>query len=173
MSMTLISTVTVGGGSASTIDFTSIPQTFTDLILVISARSNNASSIDGITLLLNGSSASFTYRGLNGTGTSVASATGTNRAGWIPAATLTSNTFGNASVYFPNYTSSTNKPYSSDNVIENDGTLGRLEIDAGIWANTAAITSLTIGSSNGSSYAPNSTAYLYGVAKGSGGATVS
>ena len=33
-----IQTVTVGSGGASSIDFTSIPQTYTDLCLVYSAR---------------------------------------------------------------------------------------------------------------------------------------
>jgi hypothetical protein len=34
--MTALSTVTVGAGGAATIDFTSIPQTYTDLIVKIS-----------------------------------------------------------------------------------------------------------------------------------------
>jgi hypothetical protein len=174
MTMTLISTTTVGGGSASTINFSSIPQVYTDLLLLINGRSNNASLLDGITLSLNGSSSSFNYRSLIGNGSSVSStAPASNNAGWVPAATSTSNVFGNTSIYLSNYASASNKTYSVDSVIENNATTSRLEIDAGLWSNTAAITSISLGSSNSSSYAPNTTVSLYGILKGSGGATVS
>jgi hypothetical protein len=38
----LIATTTVGSGGAASIDFTGIPQTYTDLFLVSSLRSNAA-----------------------------------------------------------------------------------------------------------------------------------
>ena len=37
---TLISSVTVGSGGAASIEFTSIPSTYTDLVLKLSARSS-------------------------------------------------------------------------------------------------------------------------------------
>ena len=41
-----IQTVTVGSGGAASIDFTSIPQTYTDLKIVLSARTNRANATD-------------------------------------------------------------------------------------------------------------------------------
>jgi hypothetical protein len=42
LTYTAIKTVTVGSGGAANIDFTSIPQTYTDLVLKVSARMNRA-----------------------------------------------------------------------------------------------------------------------------------
>ena len=64
-----IQTVTVGSGGASSIDFTSIPQTYTDLCVVLSARGTNAGTgaNDGH-LTFNSSSTGYSSRLLYGTG---------------------------------------------------------------------------------------------------------
>ena len=89
-----------------------------------------------------------------------------------PGANATSNTFGNTSVYIPNYAGSTNKSVSSDAVTENNATTASQQILASIWNNTSAITSIFV-SDTGSNLVQNSTASLYGILRGSGGATVS
>jgi hypothetical protein len=49
-----------------------------------------------------------------------------------------------------------------------------LYVNAGLWNNTAPITSITLGSLNSASFVTNSSATLYGITKGSsGGVTVS
>ena len=157
----LISSVTVGAGGASSIDFTSIPSTYTDLVLKVSARSNGAS--EDISLLsLNGSTTGFSARYLQGNG---ASASSSNLARWggnYTASNNTASTFGNAELYFPNYTSFNQKSYSVDNVTETNGTTAYAGIVAGLWTGTAAINQITL-TPNSGSYVQNSTFYLYGV----------
>jgi len=43
--MVAIQTVTVGSGGAANIEFTSIPQTYTDLVVVLSLRNNRSTAI--------------------------------------------------------------------------------------------------------------------------------
>jgi len=119
--MTLVSTVTVGSGGAASIDFTSIPQTGTDLLLICSFRENTAGVNSAWRLNLNGVSTNHTFRQLFGTGSSVASYSGSyNKLITTDATGTTSNTFSNNSIYIPNYAGSTNKSYSIDSVIENN-----------------------------------------------------
>lgn len=172
----LISSVTVGAGGASSIDFTSIPGTYTDLCIVVSARSANADVSDWLLVSFNGSTSSFTTRTLIGDTGSVDSYTLANRLGFINGNSATANTFGSMAVYIPNYAGSTNKSYSVEAVNETNsssaGNSGRQTIVAGNWANTAAITSISL-LQFGGTIQQYSTAYLYGLTKGSGGATVS
>jgi len=169
MTMTLVSTVTVGSGGAASITFGSIPQTGTDIYILLSGRSLGSAAFK---IQFNSSSTGFTNRYLSGNGSSAGSYTDTTGyVGALAASTYTTSTFGNASFYIPNYSGSTNKSFSGDVVSENNTTLSYADITAGIWANTAAITSVTFTQSSG--FAQYSTASLYLITKGSGGATVS
>jgi len=176
MTMTLISTVTVGSGGASTIDFTSIPQTYTDLQLVLSLRSSTSDAGGGVNTQIkpNGATSGFTIRDLYGTGSGVGSGSGSTKLflAFSNPSNFTSNTFSSSVVYMPNYAGSTYKSFSGDEVAENNGSTGYQGIAAGLWSNTAAITSLSILLDTGN-LVEYSTASLYGILKGSGGATVS
>jgi hypothetical protein len=173
--MTLIATSTVGAGGAASIDFTSIPATYTDLLVVFSARTNRASlSFDNVLVKFNGLSANFTERSLYGTGDSGAfSASGSGGLMYFDGAGATANTFGNGQFYIPNYAGSTNKSYSGDSVTETNAAQTYMSIVAGLWSQTAAITSISLSSNNAATIQQYSTASLYGIKSGSGGATVS
>ena len=160
-----IATVTVGAGGASSIDFTSIPQTYTDLVLKISARGDNG--IWGMLLSINGSAASFTNKYLEGTGAAATSSSLAQFIGEENATSATASTFGNSEVYLPNYTGSTNKSFSSDSVSENNATTAYTNLTANLWSNTAAITSLSLSIYNTSArkYSQYSSATLYGIKK--------
>jgi len=160
---TLIASTTVGSGGASSVTFSSIPATYTDLKVVMSLRTNYAQNYDNFTMSINSSTTSFTFRMLYGSGSSVGSYNSTTgNITDIDAANNTANTFSNLDIYIPNYTSANNKSYSVDSVQENNATLAYAEMVAGLWSNTAAITSLTF-TSNGGSFVQYSTAYLYGI----------
>jgi len=169
--MKLIATQTLATAAAS-IEFTSIPQTFTDLVILFSFRdtgTNSTARAFQTALTLNGSTTGFSARGLGGQGSSTFSFSDTPRfGGWHPDAAATSNTFSNTMLYIPNYTGSTNKSYSIDNVIENNETLSYQGIIAGLWSNIAAITSVGL-PTTGTNLAIGSTASLYGILKGSDG----
>jgi hypothetical protein len=172
--MKLIETKTLVS-AASSITFTSIPQTFTDLVLKVSLRSERASSEDSANLIFNSNSSNYSSRWLrrddtNGVGTGTLS--NTLALLYQNTANLTSNTFSSAEVYIPNYTASQNKSYSVDTMQAHDGAAWGA-ILAGLWSNTSAITSITISVNVGPNFVAGSTVSLYGITKGSGGATVS
>lgn len=174
--MTLISTVTVGAGGATSIDFSSIPGTYTDLQLVISARTSATGNIVDAVIFNSDSASNYSFSFLQGTGGAASSgnSTGTTsiQIGYVNDAGTTSNTFANQVIYIPNYTASTSKSMSIDTVQENNGTQALSWINAARWSGTAAITSLSVLLSSGN-FVQYSTASLYGILKGSGGATVS
>ena len=160
-----IATVTVGAGGSSTIAFSSIPSTYTDLQLVGSLWGTTSAVDADVTLTLNSSTSGFSWRVLQGNGSAASSANGTtNRGGTMPAATGTTNTFGSAQWYFPNYAGSTNKSISVDLVNERNATANIGELGAILWSNTAAINAITLTASPGN-FAQYSSATLYGILK--------
>jgi hypothetical protein len=168
-----IATVTVGSGGAATIEFTSIPSTYTDLCILVSARNtaNNSGEEQGqVVLTFNSATTNFSGRALYGYGSGVGSLSSTSDQaiwGYITSAQATTNTFGNTQFYIPNYAGSSNKSVSVDSVNEHNGTDGRQNITAGLWSNTAAITTATLKTydNNGSAvnFVQHSSATLYGI----------
>jgi hypothetical protein len=167
--MELIETKTLGTAAAS-IEFTSIPQTFTDLVILSSLRTERDLEIDVPVLRFNSSTTNYTRRALIGDGTDVLSVTGTdNRLGIANAATTAANTFSNSICYIPNYAGSTNKSSSVDAVSEDNITFARKTIEAQLWSDTAAITSIQVSALFGPNFVAGSTISLYGITKGSDG----
>jgi len=163
-----IATVTVGSGGASSIDFTSIPSTYTDLVIKLSGRTTNANLQDYLAMQFNGSGGTaYSHSDLTGNGSSAQSTiqTGLDRYYFtyvLNGATSTSNTFSNVDVYIPNYASSNYKSISSDGVPENNTTgITYTTLSAGLWSSTAAITSINFVASG--SFVQYSTATLYGI----------
>jgi len=165
---TLIASSTVGSGGASSIDFTSIPSTYTDLLLKVSARNDAATTVGGLWIQFNGSTSSLSARNLYGTGSAAGSFTDTAIFGYSDAASATASTFSNVDFYVPNYAGSNYKSVSVDAVMENNATAASASLGAGLWSNTAAITSIKLQTFNNSSsalanFVQYSTAYLYGI----------
>jgi hypothetical protein len=160
--MTLISSVTVGSGGASSIDFTSISATYTDLCLKLSLRGDKSATSQQVYIKFNTSSSSFSMRYLLGDGSSASSGTDTANTGLASGANATSNTFGSEEIYIPNYAGSTNKSFSSDAVSENNATNAYASLFAGLWSNTSAINGITIYHDT-NKFVQYSTAYLYGI----------
>ena len=148
--------------SAASVTFSNIPQTgYTDLKVVISGREATGTSLL-FTMQINGSSANQSTRELRGSGSSATSGTNTIATIDQNGSGTTASTYGNAEVYIPNYTSSNNKSYSIDSVSENNGTAAYMRLSAGLWSQTAAITSLSFFPSSGNIEA-GSTFTLYGI----------
>lgn len=163
---TLIQTITVGSGGSSSIDFTSIPGTYTDLQLVVSGRSTAAVVAANISMTFNGSATGYTTRNLWGNGAAVqndnASTTFLYGSVAVSGASATASVFGNSSFYILNYAGSTNKSVSMDFVTENNGTTAYNVVVAGLWSNSAAITQITMVLNTGN-FAEHSSASLYGI----------
>ena len=161
---TLISSVTVGSGGASSIDFTSIPGTYTDLVIKLSARSTSATA--DVKINFNSITTGYTRLALQGDGSSTPTSSSASDSwiGAIPGSGQTANAFGNTEIYIPNYAGSTNKSFSVDVVTETNATQAYATLLARLWSNTAAITSISLSALAGSlTFAEYSTAYLYGI----------
>jgi len=164
--MTLIQSVTVPSGGASSIDFTSIPSTYTDLVVKLSGR-KDAGSFPNPVLQFNGdTSANYKWRGLYGDGTGANSNNSTSATsvlfGVMDGSSETASTFGSGEAYIPNYASSNQKSVSIEAVGETNASGAYMYMVAGLWTGTAAITSIKIVNASGN-FVQYSTAYLYGV----------
>ena len=174
--LTLIASSTVGSGGATTIDFTSIPQTYTDLKLVMSTR-NQASNggRDYASIRFNGDSGTNYSRvwayGLDGSpGAGSGTSEPTLRVIVQNDSQSTASTFSNTEVYIPNYTGSSTKSVSIDSVAENNSNSTYVvEMSASLWNSSSAITYMTIYPANtsgtGDFFVQHSTFYLYGIKK--------
>jgi len=164
---TLIQTQTLASSAAS-VTFSSIPATFTDLVLRISARYDGSLVHGSIEMRPNSDSGSnYSQTTLYGTGSAAVSANGSAQSSaifqrQIVGDTATANTFSNSEIYIPNYLSSDKKPMSGFGVGENNATLASLAVSANLWQGTAAITSIFL-QSNGTNWLSGSSFYLYGI----------
>jgi hypothetical protein len=172
--MKLIESKTLATAAAS-IEFTSIPQTFTDLVLTISARSAASGARNDIQITINSDTGSnYSGRRLIGVDgvTQSAAGSGSPSAAQLVAIVgngATADTFANGSIYFPNYTSTTNKSFSVDMVAENNSSSSYiLGITAYLYTTSSAITSIKI-QPDGWNLVAGTTMSLYGILKGTDG----
>lgn len=165
-----IYTQTVGSTLVSSITFNNIPQTFTDLKLVASTRCDGA-TIDVLgALRFNGDTGSnYSDTNIYGNGSSALSGRHSSNSFSYALETngtsSTSSTFSNNEIYLPNYTSSNYKQYINDSIAETNGstTNSGNNLLAGLWRNSAAITSVTIFPGGEYNFAQYSTFSLYGI----------
>ena len=169
MTMQLIETKTLVSTSAS-VDFTSIPQDGTDLVLLLSLRENGGDTHRAFLFSINGTEVS-THRALVGNGASASSLTA--YIGVTNSSTSTSNTFANCSIYIPNYAvAGVAKSISTDTVSEANATTAFQVISASLTSTTTAVTSLSVIAAS-TTWQAGTMVSLYKITKGSGGATVS
>jgi len=162
-----IATVEVGSAGAANIDFTSIPQGYTDLLVRLTARGTTTSpDRDAIlsNIKFNNTSTTYTSKWLRTQGTVSASFNGGALAGYVNSSSWTASTFCSTDIHIPNYRESQQKTYSVENVAEQnvasyDAIMG---IAAGLWNGTGAINQITFALDYGN-FAQNSTATLYGI----------
>jgi hypothetical protein len=156
-----IETVEVASPVTS-VTFSSIPQGYTDLKLVISGRST--STTPDVTISFNGVTTNLSDIVLYSYSGSAGSNSNTSIRSVISISSQTANTFGSTDVYIPNYTSANYKSVSIETVAEsNEASNAFLYLTAGLWSSTAAITSLTATPYSSNSFAANSTLTLYGI----------
>jgi hypothetical protein len=157
------------GSSAASVTFSAIPATYTDLIAFATIRSDAASNETSLQVRVNGSNVSYSQTILRAQSGSADSTSGS--FGYLLNSyatngnTSTSNTFGTSEHYFPNYAGNTNKVVSEFSVSEgNSNVYPGIAVNAGLWSNTNAITSISFtpsGAVNG--FVSGSSFYLYGI----------
>ena len=161
-----IATVTVSTATQAEIEFTSIPGTYTDLLVKLSTRvTTGATENDNIQMTFNNATTNRTEREIFGNGSTAGSASISDmRAGYTSAADATASTFGSSEVYIPNYAGSTNKSASTDGAAEGNITGLLMGLHANLWSQTNAITSIKFYPAGaGASFTQYSTATLYGI----------
>jgi hypothetical protein len=169
--MQAIYTQTVGAGGTTGLSFNNIPQDYTDLKIIVCARSAFASTTNDLLVYVNNNQtiSSYSQTGLSAAGTSSGSAKQTGLAGfwsqYVPAANSTANTFGNTEIYIPNYSTSQFKQIVVDSTSENNSSTGNfLVFNAHLYRSHTPITqlSLTLG---GQTIVQHSTFTLYGISR--------
>ncbi len=159
---TLIEAKTLGS-AVSSVTFSSIPSTYTDLLMKISTRGSVSQASLGYyyDVTFNGTSANRSGKYLESTGSAVDSSTYTLWGVNSPS-DFTADTFSNGELYIPNYSGAAYKSAQLDSVNENNATSSRAIFSAGLWSDTAAINSITL-TMGGGNFVTNSTFYLYGI----------
>lgn len=157
---TPIASITLGA-AASSVTFSSIPGTYTDLILIISAAGTVTN--DPIIRVNNDSGSNYSYTTLTGNGSTASSARATNQTG------ASMNYFGSDSttlgdnarvINFMNYSNTTtNKTIMARG---GRGNTDGLAFMVNLWRSTSAITSISCIPGSGS-YISGSTFNLYGI----------
>lgn len=154
---------------ATSVTFSSIPQTYTDLRLVCSTLLGSGGSDYALLMQFNGdTSSNYSYTFLRGSGssgvscgntTSTVNITGVNLAGGS-----SSSGFASSETYIPNYTSAAKKQIAVWGVEETNSTAINLTTNGNSYRGTSAITSIYIFNSGGSpQFIANSSFYLYGI----------
>ncbi len=150
---------TTGNGSSSTITFSSIPSTYTDLVIVATLTNSNGS--DSLTVRFNGDTGtnySTTVLGNNGsTAESYRLSNSTSIYAGIELDTAPCVNIINVM----NYTNTT-----TNKTIVSRGNQGDVRTRAivGLWRSTAAINSITLRNPSGAgAYSTSSTFTLYGI----------
>jgi len=150
------------------ITFTNIPQTFQDLVIVLSARSAGSSSSGSVEGRFNGDTASnYSYTYLNGSGSSAQSGRGSNATilvlGRSTGTSSASNIFASSISHILNYANtSSNKTVIERGANDENGS-GVTEMWVSLWRSTAAITSITMATPGQTNFADGTTATLYGI----------
>ena len=155
--------------SATSVTFSSIASTYTDLVLRISGRSDNAGLVqENIWLTFNSTSSGYSTTQLTGDGTTGASGTTSSATilrGFYAAnsGAATANSFGSAEIYIPSYTGTQKKPVNVFGVGETNATTAYMATTAGLSSITTAITTINIAKGNGTNWVSGSSFYLYGI----------
>ena len=149
-------------GSTSTITFSSIPATYTDLVLVTMIKL--ASGTYGLRIRFNGDSGtnySNTFLWANGSSVSSAVNSTVSSINLAYGALLDSTNFWISTTNVMSYSNSST--YKTTISRDNDSTEG-LDAISSLWRNTAAITQIDLTSTgSGINFASGSTFTLYGI----------
>jgi hypothetical protein len=154
-----IATNTVSGGSTASITFSSIPSTYTDLVLIFNGSMTGGSNG---ALRFNGDTATnYSVTGIYGSGTVGGSFRSSNVGVLITNFAGTTGDQNVTRMMLMNYSNTTTNKCL---LYRNDNTLNAAVAGVGLWRSTAAINSITFVQTVGASYfTAGSTLTLYGI----------
>lgn len=167
-----IALATIPSGGASSIGFTAIPQTYTDLLIIGSLKTTKTATNDYILGYFNSDttdgnySCYFTYTSGASGFTATSAATPSRYFGEIPGnASSVTNQFSATRIYIPDYTSSRTKSYGAETGQLNNsvGASQYTVATTGRWSGTTGITAITFTSGDSANFMEFSTLTLYGI----------
>lgn len=159
------------GSAQSSITLSSISQSYTDLLLKMSLRTDGGGAEVTGQLRFNGVSTanygSLGVRGAGGSASAVTSVTGTNATGiqlnqGLNGSTATASTFANLEFYLPSYATSTRKVLGYTTSSENLSATTYTWIQGGAFTLAQAVSSITVVSNTGN-FVAGSSVYIYGI----------
>jgi hypothetical protein len=163
-----IATTTVGSGGQATVDFTSIVGTYKHLQVRLITRNNRASQLDGLYIRFNSDSATnYSAHFLRGDGATVDANADVTISymlmGTVSATNATASVFSAGVIDILDY-ANTNKYKTVRSLTGYDANgSGYFGLFSGNWRSTSAVTSITLGSTNGSGFLEYSKFALYGI----------
>ena len=154
--------------SAASVTFSSIPATYTDLVLQISARSDRANESDVLDIRINNNSSSlYSLTNIQGDGASATSTSVNNNSSTygsrITGANATANTFGTDEIYIPSYLVAQNKPFGEFGAQETNSSTAYIRATAHLFRSTTAISEIRFIPTFGTNFVSGSSFYLYGI----------
>ena len=158
----------ISNGTTATVTFSSIPSTYTDLLIRTSARSSSAGASDQINIVFNGDtstnySITQVYGNNSAAGSFGTTSTTQGRINYIDVSGQTANTFGIGEIYIPNYAAATTKQTLGFSASESNDTTTPYVVNVGfLYRGTSAISSITLQTA-GSNYVSGSRFDLYGI----------
>lgn len=167
----LLSSATLGSAQSSVV-FSNIPQTHTDLILRFTASSSRASTVDLTRIRFNGLSTtvySDTVIQMAAGGAASSTSTTSNTYNYAPrysltAANGTTNFFGASEVYIPSYTTSAFKQFGGTGIVSGmSSTVQYFSIGAQLFRSANPVTEITLTTEVGPNFTAGSQFWLYGV----------
>jgi hypothetical protein len=163
----LISSTVISSTPTYGVTFSSIPQTYTDLVIRMTTKMASAVNVDEMNLYFNGATGSYSSTRLRGNGSTAASGrngpSGAYQYIWGVMNDAQTDAFSNAEIYIPNYTADLTKQNSVFGVTENNTGTAVCAVTAGYTSTTSAISSITIDQGFGYTLRIGSAFYLYGI----------
>lgn len=148
------------GSNTATVTFTSIPATYTDLVMIMSVT--NTGAANSVNAKFNSDSGSnYSFTDLGGNGSAAGSWRASNQSSLaLEYAGGISSTQGNYIMNLMNYANTTT--YKTIITRHNDTAYG-LDANVGLWRSTSAINRIDFNIANATSFTTGSTFTLYGI----------
>lgn len=155
--------------NTQTVSFTSIPSTYTDLVLIPSPYLGSGTGSDLLVRFNNDTGSNYSRVSMYGTGTNASVASSSSSSQLFARYNYSSPIDSTASsalyqIHIQSYTSSLTKVSIANNQ-QTNSSYPRAEVLVNLWNNTSAITRIDIFMDNSAFFGSPSTFSLYGIAR--------
>jgi hypothetical protein len=153
--------------SAASVTFSSIPGTYTDLVLIVSSRSLKAGTEDALFIQVNGDSSTLYSRTelYNASSGRATGETAYKYHGKVAGNTSGGATFATSNINFMNYANTATFKTLIARCGMADPAYTEVKTSVGLYRSTNAISSMVLTTESATNFAPGSSFTLYGILK--------